>query len=178
MGDASADRHACPAFQTTVWDLCPCRLPRDTGAGTGWAGTFLRAGANPERVRYPALPRRLSVRNCPQAARISCPRGVRIGAANPAAITIAANRSRAALPLGSYFDPGHGLNGIRFTFAGIPAISRTSSRASASESLIPFNMIYSKVIRRAFEDPGYRRQAASTSAIGYFRFRGTISSRN
>ncbi len=68
---------------------------------------------------------------------MSCPRGVRIGEANPAAFTIPANRSNAALPLGSNVDPGHGLNGIRFTFAGSPAISRTSSRASASESLTP-----------------------------------------
>jgi hypothetical protein len=51
--------------------------------------------------RYPTRSRRLSVRNCPQAARISCPRGVRIGAANPAALTIPANRSSAAFPLAS-----------------------------------------------------------------------------
>src|SRR5947199_126748 len=50
----------------------------------------------------------------------------------------------------SYGAPGHGLNGIRLTFAGMPATSRTSSRASAGLSLIPFNMTYSKVMRRAF----------------------------
>ena len=69
--------------------------------------------SDPCHAPAPARSRRLSVRNCPQAARISDPRGVRIGAANPAAITIPANRSSAAFPLGSYLDPGQGLNGIK-----------------------------------------------------------------
>ena len=34
-----------------------------------------------------------SVRNCPQAARMSRPRGVRTGDENPASITTAANRA-------------------------------------------------------------------------------------
>ena len=46
--------------------------------------------------------------------------------------------------------------GSRFgaAVAGIPAISRTSSRASAWLSLTPFSMTYSNVIRRALEAPG------------------------
>ena len=46
--------------------------------------------------------------------------------------------------------PGHGLKGIILTLAGMPSMRRTSSRASASESLTPFSMTYSKVIRREF----------------------------
>ena len=101
-----------------------------------------------------AAPRAPSVRNCPHAARISRPRGARTGAENPASITTEANRAIAAPELVSYADPGQGLNGIKFTFAGIPAISRTSSRASATESFTPRNITYSNVIRRAFDAPG------------------------
>jgi hypothetical protein len=36
----------------------------------------------------------------------------------------------------------------------MPRISRTSSRASASESFTPRSMTYSKVIRRALDAPG------------------------
>ena len=50
--------------------------------------------------------------------------------------------------------PGHGLNGIRLTLAGMPSSSRTSSRASAGLSLTPFSITYSKVMRRALLDAG------------------------
>src|ERR1035437_8429386 len=66
--------------------------------------------------------RRLSVCNCPQAARMSRPRGLRTGEENPASMTIVAKRSMALPELVSYAEPGHGLNGIRFTLAGMPAI--------------------------------------------------------
>ena len=46
----------------------------------------------------------------------------------------------------SYPEPGHGLNGIKFIFAGIPEIRSTSRLASASESFTFFNITYSKVI--------------------------------
>jgi hypothetical protein len=100
------------------------------------------------------LSRPLSVRNCPHAARMSLPRGARTGEANPASMTMRENRSIAAGVLVSYRLPGHGLNGIKFTFAGIPAISRISSRASLALSLMSFSMTYSKVIRRAFDAEG------------------------
>ena len=61
---------------------------------------------------------------------MSRPRGVRTGDENPASMTIFANASIASGRLVSNRLPGHGLNGIRFTLAGMPAISRTSSRAS------------------------------------------------
>ena len=54
----------------------------------------------------------------------------------------------------SYGAPGHGLNGIRLTLAGMPCNSRTSSRASAGLSLTPFSITYSNVMRRALLDPG------------------------
>ena len=50
--------------------------------------------------------------------------------------------------------PGQGLKGIRLIFAGMPFRSCTSALASASESLTPFSITYSKVMRRAFERPG------------------------
>jgi len=50
--------------------------------------------------------------------------------------------------------PGQGLKGIRLTLAGMPFSSRTSSRASAGESLTSFSMTYSKVMRRALVRPG------------------------
>jgi hypothetical protein len=69
------------------------------------------------------------------------------------------------------------LNGIRLIFAGMPLRRRTSSRASASESLTPFSITYSKVMRRAFDTPGYVRQACSRSLIGCLRLSGTSLSR-
>jgi hypothetical protein len=85
---------------------------------------------------------------------MSRPRGVRTGEAKPASITTCANRAIAVAVLVSNELPGHELNGIKLTFAGIPAINRTSSRASTTLSLIPFSITYSNVIRRAFEAPG------------------------
>ncbi len=94
------------------------------------------------------------MRSCPHAARMSRPRGLRTGEAKPASITTLAKRSIAVLLLVSKGLPGQGLNGMRFTLAGMPAIRRTSSRASAWLSLTPFSMTYSKVMRRALEAPG------------------------
>src|SRR3954465_4358437 len=54
----------------------------------------------------------------------------------------------------SYWAPGQGLKGMRLIFAGRPLSSRTSSRASASVSLTPLSMTYSKGMRRAFEAGG------------------------
>lgn len=45
---------------------------------------------------YEATRAATALRNCPHAARISRPRGVRTGAENPAAITISENRAIAA----------------------------------------------------------------------------------
>src|SRR5260370_41554162 len=73
----------------------------------------------------------------------------------------------------SYLVPGHGLNGMRLIFAGIPASSLTSALASAGESLTPLSMTYSNGMRRALETPGELRQAASSCAIGYLGVSGT-----
>ena len=43
---------------------------------------------------------------------------------------------------------------LEVTLAGMPASSRTSSRASAGLSLMPFSITYSKVMRRALLAPG------------------------
>ena len=67
---------------------------------------------------------------------------------------MAAKRASTPGRLGSNRLPGQGLNGIRFTFAGSPAISLTSARASASLSFTPRSMMYSKVMRRAFDAEG------------------------
>ena len=53
-----------------------------------------------------------------------------------------------------YGLPGQGLKGIKFTFAGMPLINRTNSRASASLSFTPRSITYSNVMRRALEAPG------------------------
>ena len=54
----------------------------------------------------------------------------------------------------SYPEPGQGLKGIKFIFAGIPEISSTKRLASSSESFMPFNITYSKVILSEFESFG------------------------
>ena len=97
--------------------------------------------------------RLLSVRNWPQAARMSRPRGVRTGEAKPASMTICANRSMAAR--------------CWFRRRCRPRIERDQihlGRNSGDQpdqlvrvamlSLMPFSITYSKVIRRAFEEPG------------------------
>ena len=43
---------------------------------------------------------------------------------------------------------------MRLILAGRPFSRRTSARASAGVSLIPFSITYSKVMRRALEAPG------------------------
>src|SRR6185295_10655580 len=67
---------------------------------------------------------------------------------------------------------------MRLILAGMPCNSRTSSFASAGVSLTPFSITYSKVMRRAFEDEGYSRQACSSSAMGHFLLIGTSTSRS
>src|SRR5207302_9767713 len=117
------------------------------------------SGGEPQIYPSPiilALARTFSVSlfNCPQAARISRPRGVRTGLAYPALKTMSEKRSITSQSEHSYVVPGHGLNGMRLIFAGMRFNSRTSSRASAGESFTPFSITYSKVMRRAFEAPG------------------------
>src|SRR5262249_61070754 len=92
--------------------------------------------------------------NCPHAARISRPRGVRTGDEYPALNTYSENFSICSQSEHSYLLPGHGLNGMRLIFAGIPASRLTSALASPSESLTSLSMTYSKVMRRAFDRPG------------------------
>ena len=67
---------------------------------------------------------------------------------------------------------------MRLILAGIPDSILTNWRASASLSLTPFNMTYSKVMRLALDKPGQLRHAASKSSIGYFLFSGTSSLRS
>src|SRR6185437_3049149 len=120
----------------------------------------------------------LSDLSCPQAAMMSSPRGVRTGEEYPAALTMSEKALIAASLERSKGAPGHGLNGIRLTLAGMPARRRTSALASAGLSLTPFSMTYSKVMRRALLEPGYVRQAWSSSASGYFLLSGTSTSRS
>ena len=92
--------------------------------------------------------------NCPHAAKISRPRGVRTGEAYPAFIT----RFAKALmrPSGEHANglPGHGLKGIKFNFDGIPLIRCNNARQSSSLSFTPSNITYYHVMRRAFDNPG------------------------
>ena len=60
----------------------------------------------------------------------------------------------AALLLHSKGAPGQALKGIRLTLAGTPSMSLISALASAGESLTPFSITYSKVMRRALLSPG------------------------
>src|SRR5258707_3843324 len=84
------------------------------------------------------------------------------------------NATTAASDEQSNGAPGHGLNGIRLTLAGMPFSSRTSSRASAGLSLTPFSITYSKVMRRAFLHPGKFRQGANNPAVGAFPVGGPL----
>ena len=93
-------------------------------------------------------------------------------------LRISANAAIASSVEHSNGAPGQALNGIRFTLAGMPAISFTSARASAGESFTPLSITYSKVMRRAFLAPGYSRQASISSAIGCFLLIGTSTSRS
>src|SRR5260221_12145346 len=99
---------------------------------------------------------------------MSSPRGVRTGEEYPAALTMSENTLIAASPERSKGAPGHGLNGIRLTLAGMPFKSHTSYFASARLSLMPLSMTYSKGMRRALLDPGYVRQATSNAASREF----------
>src|SRR3954468_2821026 len=92
----------------------------------------------------------------PHAASMSRPRGVRTGADMPASNTILLKERMRSAVEHSYAAPGHGLNGIRLTFAGkrYLRISRTSSRACSSLSFLSLSITYSNVIRRALFAPG------------------------
>ena len=57
--------------------------------------------------------------NCPQAAKISSPRVVRIGAEMPLLKIISENFAILVLLGRSKDDPGQGLKGIKLTLAGI-----------------------------------------------------------
>ena len=92
--------------------------------------------------------------NCPHAARISRPRGVRTGEAYPAFITRLANALIRSSDEHTKGLPGHGLKGIRFNFDGMPLINRNNARQSSSLSFTPSNMTYSHVMRRAFDNLG------------------------
>lgn len=92
--------------------------------------------------------------NCPHAARISRPRGVRTGDAYPAFITRLAKASMRSLEEHTNGLPGHELKGIKFNFDGIPFIRRNNARQSSSLSFTPSNITYSHVMRRAFDNPG------------------------
>src|SRR5207253_6601197 len=72
----------------------------------------------------------LALLSWPQAARMSRPRGVRTGEAYPALKMISENCSILSQSEHSYLVPGHGLNGIRLIFAGMPLSSLTSALAS------------------------------------------------
>src|SRR5690606_25627702 len=96
----------------------------------------------------------LSLFSWPQAARMSRPRGVRMGLAQPARLRIAAHDPIVAQSEHSYALPGHGLNGIRLIFEGMPRSSWTRARASAGLSLTPLSITYSNVARRALPRPG------------------------
>lgn len=80
--------------------------------------------------------RRLPVRNWPHAARMSRPRGPRTGEENPESLINSAKRSITLLLLVSNVPPDQGSNGITFTLAGTPVISRTSSRARPSGATV------------------------------------------
>src|SRR5437660_10276778 len=69
---------------------------------------------------------------------MSRPRGVRTGAEMPASKTMLLKARMRSSVEHSYPAPGHGLNGMRFTFAGslYLRISRTSSRASSGLSFL------------------------------------------
>src|SRR5271170_6321484 len=117
-------------------------LMRDQAAGSADRSSSLRRSLT------------LADLSWPQAARMSRPRGVRTGAEYPAAKTMSLKTAMSASVEHSKGAPGQGLNGIRLTLAGMPARSRTSSRASAGLSLTPFSITYSKVMRRALVAPG------------------------
>src|SRR4051812_30979612 len=93
--------------------------------------------------------RSLSDFSWPQAAKISRPRGVRMGEENPASLRMRPKAWMRLFDEHSYGAPGHGLNGIKFTLAWIPLSNFTNSRASVSESFTPLSMTYSNVMRRA-----------------------------
>jgi hypothetical protein len=78
------------------------------------------------------------------------PRVRRIVAITPPLRSTSRNRSIAASGDLRYCVPGNELNGIRFSLAGRPRSSATSSRACPGRSLTPSSITYSKVTLRAF----------------------------
>src|SRR4029078_7866335 len=92
--------------------------------------------------------------NWPHAARMSRPRGVRTGEEQAALKSFSENFSICSQSEHSYFVPGQGLNGMRLILAGMPLSIFTSNFASSMESLTALSITYSKVMRRAFDEPG------------------------
>src|SRR5579875_4107644 len=103
-----------------------------------------------------------SARSWPQAAAISRPRLSRTVAVTLPSSTSALKASTRARSLPLKPAPGKGLKQIRLSLARIGASSLTRRRASASESLTPASITYSKVTRRR---PRSSRAQVSSSCL-------------
>ena len=109
---------------------------------------------------------------------MSSPLGRLVMATIPAALSRSRNPSTTVSGERRKGASGKGLKGMRLTFAGTWRSSATRACACAGESFTPSSITYSKVIFCFGFACAYRRQAASSSAMGYLRLIGTRRSRS